>query len=179
MRHPVTTIPRHTMRTTATLAFVLTLLAACVGKEGQETITPPAGGKAPAAASPVAAMDAAIAALQARPEHSAEKVTVQHILVSFQGAPRMTGVTRSLDEAKALAADLFARVGRGEDFTALMQQHSNDPGPGTYPMTRASRSGMVPGFGNVGWRLQVGEIGVAPHHASDSPYGWHIIKRVE
>lgn len=38
---------------------------------------------------------------------------------------------------------------------------------------------MVPGFGNVGWRLQPGEIGVAPYDAKKSPYGWHIIKRLK
>ena len=41
------------------------------------------------------------------------------------------------------------------------------------------RSGMVPAFGNVGWRLDVGEVGVAAHHRSDSPYGFHVIKRLE
>jgi parvulin-like peptidyl-prolyl isomerase len=37
---------------------------------------------------------------------------------------------------------------------------------------------MVPGFGDVGWRLKVGEVGVAPNHSIDSPFGWHIIKRL-
>lgn len=46
-------------------------------------------------------------------------------------------------------------------------------------MTKAGRSGMVAGFGNVGFRLKVGEIGVAPWHEKDSPYGWHVIKRVK
>lgn len=60
-----------------------------------------------------------------------------------------------------------------------MKTHSNDGGPGEYPMTKAGRAGMVPGFGNVGFRLKVGEIGVAPWDAKASPYGWHIIKRVK
>jgi hypothetical protein len=131
------------------------------------------------AADPVAAMDAAIATLMAKPEHGAEQVKVAHVLIAFQGAPRITGVTRSLAEAKTLAADVYERAVAGEDFAALMKQHSNDGGPGTYPMTKATRSGMVQGFGDVGWRLQVGEIGVAPHDDKKSPFGWHIIKRVE
>ena len=38
-----------------------------------------------------------------------------------------------------------------------------------------------PGFngGNVGWRLKVGEIGTAGFDAKNSPYGWHIIKRLK
>ncbi|MGE0552335.1 MAG: peptidylprolyl isomerase [Gemmatimonadales bacterium] len=48
------------------------------------------------------------------------------------------------------------------------------PGPDYYP-----RQGMAPAFGDVGWRLQVGQIGVAPFDPDKSPFGWHIIKRVE
>jgi parvulin-like peptidyl-prolyl isomerase len=41
-----------------------------------------------------------------------------------------------------------------------------------------SRDKMVPAFGNVGFTLQVGEIGIADYDPATSPYGWHIIKRV-
>ena len=44
---------------------------------------------------------------------------------------------------------------------------------------QGSRDQMVPAFGNVGFKLKVGEIGMAPFDRRDSPYGWHIIKRVE
>lgn len=46
-------------------------------------------------------------------------------------------------------------------------------------MTKATRSQMVRGFGDVAYRLRVGEIGVAPWDATASPFGWHIIKRVQ
>ncbi len=124
-------------------------------------------------------MDAAIAALQARPEHSADTIEVEHVLIAFQGAPRITGVTRSLDDAKKLAEDVWKQATSGTDFSALRKQHSNDTGPGVYPMSKAARGSMVPGFENVGWRLQVGEIGVAPYDKTKSPYGYHIIKRLK
>lgn len=41
------------------------------------------------------------------------------------------------------------------------------------------RNQMVPGFGNVGFQLQVGEIGISNYDAKESPHGWHIIKRYE
>ena len=41
------------------------------------------------------------------------------------------------------------------------------------------RTRMVPAFGNVGWRLEDGEFGVAGHDPRTSPYGWHIIKLLE
>lgn len=138
---------------------------------------------------PVAALRAHVAELQAQPEHGAQRVKVQHILISFQGAPRMTGVTRTKDEAEALAADILAQVRDGADFTRLMSEHSDDDKVvGVYLMSGTgenrppeifARTGMVPAFGNVGWRLEVGEVGVAPHDPQASPYGWHIVKRLE
>jgi hypothetical protein len=38
---------------------------------------------------------------------------------------------------------------------------------------------MIPAFGNVGFALKVGEIGIASYDEQSSPYGWHIIKRLE
>ena len=48
------------------------------------------------------------------------------------------------------------------------------PRPGEFPRER-----MVAAFGDVGFPLKVGEIGIADHDPKKSKYGWHIIKRVE
>lgn len=128
--------------------------------------------------SPVESMHKAIADLKAKPEHQDDQVKVQHILISFQGAPRMSGVTRSKEEAEKLSADVFQEIQGGADFDQLVKKHTNDSHPGIYPMTKGSRSQMVKGFGDVAWRLKVGEVGIAPHDASASPFGWHIIKRL-
>ena len=72
----------------------------------------------------------------------------------------------------------MAQIKDGGDFDALVKKYTNDSHPGKYPMTMSSRSGMVPAFGNVGWRLEVGEVGVAPYDPVKSQYGWHIIKRI-
>jgi hypothetical protein len=125
-------------------------------------------------------MDADIKELMAKAEQPDEKIEMQHILISFQGAPRMpASVTRTKDEAKALAQKVYTEAIGGGDFLALVKQYTNDSAPGIYPLTRASRAGMVKGFGDVGFRLKVGEIGVAPWDATASPYGWHIIKRLK
>jgi len=56
---------------------------------------------------------------------------------------------------------------------------------GGRPPETWDRTAMVPAFGNVGWRLAVGEIGVAPYdgetrpEARQSPFGYHIIKRLK
>lgn len=131
-----------------------------------------------AAAGPVD-LDQAIAALKDRAEVEDNAISVRHILVSFAGAPGIQGVTRTKEEAKALAKDLFAQLQGGADFEALMKKYSSDPGGNTYDMTKATRRSMVQGFGDVGFRLKVDEIGVAPFDEKASPYGWHIIKRVK
>ena len=47
------------------------------------------------------------------------------------------------------------------------------------PPREYGRGQMVPAFGNVGFKLKLGEIGVADYDAKTSPYGYHVIKRVE
>jgi parvulin-like peptidyl-prolyl isomerase len=114
-------------------------------------------------------------------------ITVKHILIAFQGAQR-SQATRSKEEALRLAYDLLGRANRGEDFDTLMKAHSSDPGEGTYTMVNegvvagkdeADRSGMVGAFGDVGFRISVGEIGLAEHDEKSSPFGYHLIKRVK
>ena len=131
----------------------------------------------------LSALRANIAETAARDEHDAKKVTVSHILIAFKGASR-SSQTRTKDEAEALTATLLARALAGEEFEALMREHSNDPGAGTYTMSTDGsagfpRSGMAPAFGDTGWRLEVDQIGVAGYHPQRSGFGWHIIKRVE
>jgi parvulin-like peptidyl-prolyl isomerase len=143
-------------------AILLLALAAC------EPTAPPAPPPAPPKAEP-------------------ERITVRHILVAFQGAPRVKA-TRSRDEAKALAEQLLERVKKGEDFAALMKQHSDDTGPGVYSLVNHGvaaaagtypRKGMVAAFGDVGFTLEVNGIGLAPHDPAKSPFGWHIIQRTQ
>jgi len=172
------------------LASLLSL-SAC----GSDTTTTPAAAPAKPAAEPAANlaaapaespkppanadMDAAVKVLMAKPEQPDENIEIQHILIAFKGAPRMSGITRSKDEAKALAQNVYAEAIGGGDFDALVKQYTNDSAPGIYPVTKAARTDWVKGFGDVGFRLKVGEIGVSPWDATASPFGWHIIKRLK
>jgi parvulin-like peptidyl-prolyl isomerase len=169
-------------RSACSLLAPLFLLSAC----SRDTAPPPAGAPVEAAEvetdSPKPAaevdLDAAHKALMAKPEQPDESIEIQHVLIAFQGAPRVQA-TRSKDEAKVLAQKVYAEAVAGGDFDALVKQHTDDSAPGIYPLTKAGRAGMVRGFGDVGFRLKVGEIGVAVWDATASPYGWHIIKRVK
>jgi len=122
-------------------------------------------------------------------------ITVQHILIGFDGSLEGKSILRTKSEAQAFAEKIFAKAKGGEDFTKLVEEHTDDSPPGIYKMANYGkpgnmsgsdqskyvfdRGGMVPAFGNVGFRLNPGEIGMAPHHEKDSPYGWHIIKRLK
>lgn len=130
------------------------------------------------------ALHAHVVELELRDEHDASRVKVQHILISFAGAG--TRASRTKAEAEQLAADVYQQVLAGSDFDALVKQYTDDAHPGIYSMTTGApekdvypRRGMVAAFGNVGWRLEVGAVGVARFDPTKSPYGWHIIKRIE
>lgn len=125
-----------------------------------------------------------------QPQH----ITVQHILIGFKDAVGFSGAapgkaaTRTQEEAKTLAYQILDRAKKGEDYDQLVKDYTDDQAPGIYKLANNNvtpsgtdeyaRQGMVAAFGNVGFTLQVGEIGIADYDPATSPYGWHIIKRV-
>lgn len=117
-----------------------------------------------------------------------EQVVVQHMLIAFKHSVRGKEISRSRKEARALAESLMSRIEAGEDFDALVQEYTDDKYPGIMLLTNEGakpqpnatpRSGVVIRFGDVAFRLEVGQVELADYHASLSPYGWHIIKRLE
>jgi Xaa-Pro aminopeptidase len=119
-----------------------------------------------------------------------DRIAVQHILIAFKGSIPEEKVTRTPDEAQALAEQILERVKRGENFDTLVKQYTDDEYPGIYKMTNFgiepdkakkeySRSGMVKSFGDVSFGLSVNGIGLAVYDQRTSKYGWHIIKRLE
>lgn len=161
----------------------LSLLSSCRGRPELEELPPPRP-TSPA----VLSLREAAKALAARPEIADDQIEVQHLLIAFRGSGA-GGATRLLDGAERLAAELYARATAGEDFDSLVKAHTDDQHPGIYQLTQSGapnhagglflRSEMVPAFGDVGFRLAVGEIGIAEFHPEKSPYGYHIIKRLK
>ena len=123
-----------------------------------------------------------------------QHITVQHILigfkdaVGFQGNPPPKAAARTQDDAKKLAYEILDRAKKGENYDDLVKQYTDDQAPGIYSMSNIGatpgtgeypREGMVAAFGNVGFTLKVGEIGIADYDPTTSPFGYHIIKRVK
>ncbi len=172
------------MKALSALLALALLLPACSKKP--EPSSPAAAETAPAGDA-LSKLRAEIDALQKLPEHQAAEITVQHILVGVTNQ-RMPTVKRTPAEAEKIAAELLVRIRAGEDFDTLVKNHTDDSHPGIYTMSAGEgsrtpgvypRSGMAAAFGDVGWRLQVGEVGVAPHDPAKSPFGYHIVKRLK
>ena len=165
-----------------TAGLVLVALASwgagCASKGGAKTRV--AGG------SP--ATKTAEGSMATAPPKEPEHIRVQHILIGFKDSVRGKTITRTLEEARALAYSLVDSAKSGVSYDDLVRRHTDDSPPGIYGMSNRgvapagneySREKMVPAFGNVGFKLTVGEIGVADYDPKTSPYGYHVIKRVE
>jgi hypothetical protein len=121
-----------------------------------------------------------------QPQH----VEVQHVLVGFEGTVPGKAITRSQAEAESLAAVVLARANAGEDFAGLVEQYTDDQYPGIYFLANTGvpadlqlpeypRGTMVKAFGDVAFSLPVGAVGLATYDAQASPFGFHVIKRLE
>src|SRR5262245_62741378 len=129
-----------------------------------------------------------MAAATTPPPKEPDHITIQHVLIGFKGSVPGKNITRTQDEAKKLAEEILARAKKGENFDELVKKYTDDAAPGIYSMSNKGvapaageypRSRMVPAFGNAGFPLQVGEIGMASYDDAKSPYGWHIVKRLK
>lgn len=118
-------------------------------------------------------------------------IKVQHILVGFKDSVPGKAITRSLPEAEQLAKELLGKAQAGEDFDKMVRDNTDDSAPGIYIMSDNGvdtrlipgdvipRAGMVKSFGDTSFQLEVGQIGLAEYNVTDSPFGWHVIKRLE
>ena len=104
-----------------------------------------------------------------------------------RSVPRSGEAVYSLALSEGDVQVTLDRANAGEDFDALVRELTDDSPPGIYRLsnlgvTSASgeypRNRMVAAFGNVGFGLGVGDIGMADFDPRTSPYGWHIIKRL-
>jgi peptidyl-prolyl cis-trans isomerase SurA len=105
-------------------------------------------------------------------------VRARHILISFRGARQAEPtVTRSRDEAQALAAEVAAAARDGQhDWTALHAEHSDEPdSPPGGDLGLFGRGQMVPTFERAAFALGVDEIS----DPVESPFGFHVIQRTE
>jgi len=123
-----------------------------------------------------------------KPDVMPQHVQVQHILIGFTGSVPGKAISRSKEDAKKLAYEILERARKGEDFNELVGKYTDDSPPGIYGMSGTgvapaqgeyARDSMVAAFGNVGFTISPGNIGIADYDPVASPFGWHIIKRLK
>ena len=119
-----------------------------------------------------------------------DKVLVQHVLIGIKGKVAGKQIARSKKQARELAYEILDRAEAGEDFDELVKEYTDDRYPGRYILFNRgvtalpgdgeyARNDMAVKFGDLAFRLKVGEFGIATYHAVSSPYGYHVIKRLE
>ncbi len=164
------------------LAILLPLLVACSKKkEGAQPDPQP----------PVRESESSEASWR-RGENEPDRIEVTFLLVSFKG--RTPKATRTQDRARQDAADLLDRARKGEDFEEMVKRecepefrNSGAFGIANYEVksegNEASRLGLAmrmgSAFGDLAFRLKVGEIGMVEYESRRNPLGWFILKRLK
>ncbi|APG61057.1 peptidylprolyl isomerase [Christiangramia salexigens] len=102
-----------------------------------------------------------------------DSVKASHILVTYQGAQLGAGVSRSKEDAKALA-DSIAGVVKGDDakFAELASEYSADTSNKEQggDLGYFSPGMMIPEFENFAFDNSKGDVGVV-----ETPLGYHVI----
>ncbi|MHC4380560.1 MAG: peptidylprolyl isomerase, partial [Planctomycetota bacterium] len=108
------------------------------------------------------------------------------MLNTRQGAPDRTpeqeaeiaDLNKQMEEhLAALRAEVNAKTKSIEEAQKELQSHPAMAKLQEYSWT--PRDQLVPAFGDVGFSLKVGEVGIANFDPEASPFGWHIIRRYE
>jgi hypothetical protein len=105
-----------------------------------------------------------------------DRLGAKHVLVMYRGSMKAPPeVTRTREEARALAQRVSAEARQGGKFKALVAQYSDEPGAagrggdlGTF-----KRGAMVPEFEAALLGLEPGGIS----EPVETPFGFHVILR--
>lgn len=102
-----------------------------------------------------------------------EQVRASHILLLYPD-----GATEAQrDSVRTLAEELRDRARAGEDFAAMAEAHSDDPGSAASggDLDYFSRGTMVPAFEEAAFALEPGEVS----DVVESQFGLHVIKSTD
>lgn len=112
------------------------------------------------------------------PDNSAS-IVAWHVLVAYRGAAGApASVTRSKDEARALASTVQLQVAAGADFDAVALKYSDDPNVKVDhgKLGKISRNQRDKAFTDYAFALLKFETGPIP---LDTPAGFEVIRRME
>lgn len=108
-----------------------------------------------------------------------KEVKVRHILISYEGAMKASEeITRTKEEAQALAQEIKDKLTNGQDFILLARDYSDDSSNNNGGGVLEKPAGLgnyVEEFENAALGLEVDEIS----DLVESPFGYHIIQADE
>ena len=110
------------------------------------------------------------------PEAEPEIVAAQHLLVAYKGATGAAKtIKRSKADAKKRAEEAAAKAKKGDDFTALVKQYSDEPGAADRlgNLGKFKRDAMVKPFSDAAFKLKLNETS----DVVETQFGFHVIKR--
>jgi parvulin-like peptidyl-prolyl isomerase len=152
------------------------LAVACENEPAPSAAAPTTPSAAPALA-PSSAPPAATPEAPAAEAKPPEAIAAQHILIAYRGAKNAPkDVKRSKADAKKLADEIVGKArAEGADFSALVQQHSEDPGSKERmgSLGKFKPEAMVKPFSDAAFALKVNAVS----DAVETPFGFHVIKR--
>ncbi|MEZ4294330.1 MAG: peptidylprolyl isomerase [Polyangiaceae bacterium] len=166
----------------ASLSLVLAALAAVAGCDTPApapTETTTASAAAPAQAPLSSAQK--LAPTEERPTAQAveappEIIAAQHVLVAYKGAKRApASVSRSKADAKKRAEEALEKARKGEDFSALVKEYSDEPGAADRlgSLGKFKHEAMVKPFADAAFALKVNGVS----DVVETEFGFHVIKR--
>jgi parvulin-like peptidyl-prolyl isomerase len=104
---------------------------------------------------------------------------VSHIVVSHKDTAlgKHLRLTRTREEAKQRAGEALARARKGEDFSKLVAEYSDEPGAASRNGSagRFGRKHAIAGFFDAAIAVKVGGIS----DVVESSLGYHVILRTE
>jgi hypothetical protein len=109
---------------------------------------------------------------------SGAKISVSHLVVTFEGTPLATSrnIHRKQDQALARAREALARARKGENFEKLVAEYSDEPpNPRQGRIEGFTRGLALQSFGDAAFALKPGELS-EPVLTS---LGYHVILRTK
>lgn len=172
--------PMQKLRYVPISALVGALILALAGCDG--TVTGigrvPRPPEPPLPPAPVETVDPANPAGPPAQEAQPEEISAQHLLVMYLGSKSApSSVKRTREEARARAGEALDAVKRGQDFDKVVSTYTDEPGGAARRgrLGRFTRDRMVKAFSDAAFALEVGEVSAV----IESPFGFHVIRRLE